>query len=296
MKIAIEPKLPSFVKKLHWKEILALLFILLGVYFFNQEHRELKALAPALRQAGKSWLLAGAAVTVVYFFLQGLMYFYCFRAVGARVNIWRATELFLKRNFISVFLPAGGISSLSYQPKSLRHTVTHQKHIHQASGIYAFVGILTVFLIGVPVLFIAGANGNLMQTGIRGLVVLVLLLATVFYLFRSFRNKGRLYNRIVKLFPSWQEKMEEMFSFNITWAHFLLAILVSLIIEISGIIHLYIAMGASGSQLSIGASSVGYVVAVIFLVISPFLMRWRLQYSSEYSNSGFHFLRALQPS
>ena len=100
MKFTNAPKLHSFAKKLHWKEIFALLFILLAVYFFKQEHHELKTLIPTIRNASQSWVLTAIAVTVLYLFLQGAMYVFCFQAVGSRLNIWRATELFLKRNFI----------------------------------------------------------------------------------------------------------------------------------------------------------------------------------------------------
>ena len=249
-KISTALKIPSFIRKLHWKEVLAILFILVGVYFFKQEHAELRGLIPALRQASQGWVFWGILLTIVYLFLQGYMYYYCFKSVGARVNIWRATELFLKRNFISVFLPAGGISSLSYQPKSLRRSVNLQKHIVQASALYAFIGILTVFLIGVPVMFVIGSKGNILQTAITGLLIVLILLSTLFFVFWSFRNKGRMFDIVLRFFPSWRGKMEEIFSFDISQGAFINAILVSLLIEVSGIVHLYIAMGATGSAIS----------------------------------------------
>jgi phosphatidylglycerol lysyltransferase len=49
------------------------------------------------------------------------------------------------------------------------------------------------------------------------------------------------------------------------------ATLVSVFIEVIGIIHLYIAMLGSGVHASLEASVIGYIVAAIFLIISPFL-------------------------
>ena len=271
MKFSSAPKFSSLVKKLHWKEILALLFILVAVYFFRQQHRELRALVPALKAADQFWIMYGISVTMVYLFLQALMYYFCFRTVGSNIPLWVAAELFLKRNFISVFLPAGGISSLSFRPKSLSQAVTLQKQIFQASGIYAFVGILTVFLITVPVLFIMGGKGNLLQTSIKGSLVLIVLLAALILAIQSLRKKGKLYQLITRLFPSWRIRLEELFSFNVGTRNFVWVIIVSLGIELCGIIQLYMAMGASGSLLSISAACAGYVVATIFLVVSPFM-------------------------
>ena len=105
-----------------------------------------------IANANVAWVLLGVSVTFFYIFLQSGMYVTSFRAISARLSWSHAIELFLKRNFLSVFLPAGGISSLAYSPTSIRREGLTKMQIHQASGIYAFVGLLTVFIVGVPVL------------------------------------------------------------------------------------------------------------------------------------------------
>jgi phosphatidylglycerol lysyltransferase len=59
---------------------------------------------------------------------------------------------------LSVFLPAGGISSLAYTTPQLRRK-NSTNYIHQASAIYGFVGLLTVFLIGIPVIIYSSFIG-----------------------------------------------------------------------------------------------------------------------------------------
>jgi phosphatidylglycerol lysyltransferase len=52
---------------------------------------------------------------------------------------------------------------------------------------------------------------------------------------------------------------------------FWIATLVSIFIEVIGIAHLYISLLGSGVAPSLEASIIGYIVAAIFLIISPFL-------------------------
>ncbi|MEO6001488.1 MAG: hypothetical protein ABIN89_31840, partial [Chitinophagaceae bacterium] len=58
-------KLTALIKKLHLKEVLALLFILVGIYFFRQERHELHSIVPALKQSNWHWIVMGVFITVV---------------------------------------------------------------------------------------------------------------------------------------------------------------------------------------------------------------------------------------
>src|ERR1044072_6542556 len=148
-------QITPLLRKLHLKELLSVLFLLLAIYFFRQERHELRALVPAIEQANRVWMLLGIVLTLVYICLQALMYQYSFKVVGARLSLSMGIELFLKRNLLSVFLPAGGVSSLAYLPPRLRGADVNKQQVHQASGIYGYVGILSVFLVGIPVVVIA---------------------------------------------------------------------------------------------------------------------------------------------
>src|SRR5215468_5695030 len=97
--------------KTYWREILALLFLLIGLFFFCSERRELHSLEQQIGAADSTCVWLGVTVTLVYIFLQSGMYVTAFTAIGTRVQWKHAIELFLKRNFLSVFLPAGGVSS-----------------------------------------------------------------------------------------------------------------------------------------------------------------------------------------
>nr|WP_295866092.1 phosphatidylglycerol lysyltransferase domain-containing protein [uncultured Chitinophaga sp.] len=287
----------AFLRKLHWKEMLALLFILLAIYFFRSQRHELKSLVPAIERADRVWVITGIAITGVYVLLQALMYVFSFRAVGSRLSTYLGTELFLKRNLLSVFLPAGGISSLAYVPQSLRRAQLHKQQIHQASGIYGFIGILSVFLVGIPVVMYAMLHTGSMKDAGWGLAAICILLGVVVALVRSMQTKGKAYQLLIRYFPATAHKVDEMFTFRLSLPAFTYTILASVLIEVAGVAHLYLSMLATGVTPSLEAACVGYIVATIFLIISPFLRGLgAIELSLAYllSNYGYSTLEALE--
>jgi phosphatidylglycerol lysyltransferase len=257
--------------KTYWREILAILFLLVGIFFFRSERRELNTLQYQIASARSMWVWLGISVTVIYILLQSGMYVTSFRAIGTKLSWSNAIELFLKRNFLSVFLPAGGISSLAYSPNSIRKNGLTKMQIHQASGIYAFVGLLTVFIVGVPVLIYSLFQAkNIVHTG-QSLIILFLILAVVYLVFRSFQQKRKLYQWVQKKFPKLIPSIDELFSADISTKQFAYTVLFSLLVECCGIFHLYIATKALGLPASLAASAIAYIVSVLLMIVSPFL-------------------------
>jgi len=287
----------AFIKKLHWKELLAILFLLLAIYFFRSQRHELSSLLPAIRKADRSWVWVGIFITGLYILLQALMYVYSFRAVGGKLGLNKSTELFLKRNLLSVFLPAGGISSLAYLPENIRRTQVNKQQVHQASGIYGFVGILSVFVVGIPVVIYAMLHAAAMKDAVWGLVVISILLVAVAWIVRSMQTRGLIYRLLEKYFPRAALQVDDMFSFRLSGSAFVKTILASVLIEVAGVAHLYISMLAVGVHPSLEAACVGYIVATIFLIISPFLRGLgAIELSLAYllTSYGFTTLEALE--
>ena len=257
--------------KTYWREILAVLFLLVGIFFFRSERRELRSLEHHIATAKAAWVWLGVSVTMIYILLQSGMYVTAFTAISARLPWSHAIELFLKRNFLSVFLPAGGISSLAYSPTSIRREGLTKMQVHQASGIYAFVGLLTVFLVGVPVLIYSFfRSGNIVQVG-QSLVILFLILTLAFLIFRSFQRKGRLYLWVEKRFPKFIPSIEELFSAHVSTKYFVFTVLLSLGVECCGILHIFIAAKALDLPASLAASAIAYIISVLLMIVSPFL-------------------------
>ena len=246
--------------------------ILLAFIFFRSERKELLQIIPNIENADGRWLIAGVIVTFLYILLQSGMYVSSFSSISLSLKWVDAIELFLKRNFLSIFLPAGGVSALAYTPSQLRKRGFNKTQIHQASGLYAFAGLFTVFLVGFPVviLFALSTNKHLASAWI-GLILVVFILAGIIFIAKSLKEQGKLYQFIETKFPKLTPFIDELFAANVNNKKYVGTILFSTGVEISGMFHLLIAMLALGLPASFSIAAIAYMVSVILMVSSPFL-------------------------
>lgn len=264
-------KVSKIIKQVGWKEVLAVIILLLAFVFFRSERHEMASIGPELQNADVWWILSGIVLTFLYVFLQGLMYVTSFRSTGLNIKLADAVGLFLKRNFLSIFLPAGGVSSLAYLPRNIRTKGYQSSKIHQASAVYGFVGLLTVLMVGIPLIgYAVFINKNFGDSWI-GIVVLSAVLVGCYCIFISFRKKNSFYLFFEKKFPKVIRSAEEIFSSDIDRKQFWLTVLVSIAIEFCGVFHLLIAMYAFGVPASFSAAAISYVVSVLLMIVSPFL-------------------------
>lgn len=257
--------------KTYWREILAIVTLILCYLFFRSERKEIANIVPSIQASNPYWIAVGVAITVIYILFQSMMYVHSFKTIGSKISLNNAVELFLKRNFLSVFLPAGSVSSLAYTPSQLRKKLLSNTSIHQAGGIYAFVGLLTVFLVGIPVVLFTIGHIKQLQNVWGGLVGLTGILALVIWTYFSIKQKGIVYRFATKYFPSSITFLEEFRSAQFSRKQYLITILYSFGVELTGIIHIYIAMMAIGVQPSLEAAFTAYVISVLLMIVSPFL-------------------------
>lgn len=257
--------------KNYWKEILAVLMLLLAIVFFRSERKELSAIIPHIRNANPFWFLIAVVVTVFNFLFQGGMYRQSFAAISFPLKWLHSVELYLKRNFLGVFLPAGGVSALAYSPPQIRKAGFTKIQIHQASGLFGFAGLVTVFIAGAPVIiYTVLKNGRLKNSWVE-LLIFLLIITFLFTAVHSFRQKGILYKWVDKKFPSVSLKVAGLLSANVNIKQFTGAILYSIGVELCGMLQIYIAMLALGLPASFGAAASTYILSVLITIISPFL-------------------------
>ena len=251
---------------------MAILMILLAFIFFRSERKELQQIIPNIESADPFWVSIGFMVTFIYVLFQSGMYVSSFASIGLSLKWIDSIELFLKRNLLSIFLPAGGVSSLAYTPSQLRKRGYNQTQIHQASGLYGFAGLTTVFLVGFPVvlLFAFFSDKHLNDSWI-GLIIVVLLLIALIRLSKSLKAKGKLYEYIVRKIPRLATFIDELFAANVSNKKFAGAVLFSTGVEFTGMFHLYIAMLALGLTPSFPVAAIAYIASVLLMVSSPFL-------------------------
>jgi phosphatidylglycerol lysyltransferase len=273
-------KLPSkynpvpFIKenfKIVGSYVFTLFFIGLGVWFIKHERAELQQVRHLVVTSAWEWITLGLAFSVAYLFVHGLMYKASFAAVGSKVSVTDATLLYMKRNFISVFLPAGGVSSLAFFSGNIESKGVNKSQINFASSIYGFVGILSVVVIAIPVFVYAIFKGSIGAGEWVGLIGVFLLIASIYLIYRSVLGNGRFYQLLSRNVPMVDVFLVEFKNNQIERNSFVHTFLYSMLIEIIGIIHIYIAMLALNIEPSVVIATISYVVGVVFLIISPFL-------------------------
>ena len=258
-------------RKIILQSILSILFIGLALYFIRHERTELAEVKHTLVNASLNYVVAGIALAVFYIGVQGMMYCYSFRSVGESITLKSAMILFIKRNFISIFLPAGGISSLAFFTKNIERQHISKSKIHVASSIYAFVGIISVVVVAIPTLAYSFLKDTLSSNVIYTFSGLVLLVAVCVHFVYSITSEGWVYRLIIKVSPGFEARLAELKAINFSRKYLIITILFSVLIEVIGIVHLLIAMRALGYPVSVEGAAIGYIVSVMFLIVSPFL-------------------------
>ena len=165
--------------------LFTLFFIGVAIWFIKHEGAELKSVGPLLSTASISWLSLGILLSIGYVFVHGLMYRAAFAAVSSSISVLDGTVLYLKRNFVSVFLPAGGVSSLAFFSGEIEKKGVSKSQINFASSIYGFIGILSVVVIAIPVFVYGLIEGSIGNGEWFGLLAVVLLIALLFGLYNQ---------------------------------------------------------------------------------------------------------------
>jgi phosphatidylglycerol lysyltransferase len=257
--------------KLITQFIFTALFLGMAAWLIKHEKPELGNVKEILLGSNKYWILSGLSLVVFYIVIQGMMYVKSFASINSRLKLWDAIILFLKRNFISVFLPAGGISSLAFFVSDIEKKGITRSQVYFASSIYSFVGILSVVIVAIPAFLFTIPGGS---TGIGkwyGLIGVILILIVFIFIYYSILRRRILYKWILKVSPKAEFFIEELKSNKINLLQLVYTILTSIVIEIVGIAHVYISMMALNFSPSLSSAVMAYIIVVIFLIISPFL-------------------------
>ena len=264
-----ENKVFSF--KTYWKEVLAVLIILLAIYFFRSQVGEIKTIIPRILNSNTTWTLPAVLATLLFVLLQAIMYVASFRSVGIHIRLVDALELYLKRNVLSVFLPAGAIASLAYTPHRLKKKQVNSPQGLKASLLFGYIAILTVFIVGVPVIVYTLFSHQYISNSWLWLLLLGVILAAMVLLVWSFIQKRLVYRLSLRINPLFTEKLEGLLTEKLERKSLLLAIIYSTLIEVVSILMVYSSIRALGYSVSLEVAAVGYIVSVIPMMISPFL-------------------------
>lgn len=183
------------------KFLFTALFIILAAWFTFHQKRELFHVRNLLSEANRYWVITGLALVLFYIFIQGAMYVTSFASINTKLKLWDAIILFLKRNFISVFLPAGAVSSLAFFSNEIEKRGITRTQVYFASSIYAFVGILSVVIVAIPAFVFVVSGGSIGMDKWYALAAVMAILLFFGFVYYSLLKKGKLYDWILKIYP-----------------------------------------------------------------------------------------------
>lgn len=268
-----------------------MLSVALAVYFIKHERTELTQVKATLFQANRFWLISAFALVGLFVAVQGWMYQFSFRAVQQRIPFKVGMLLYLKRNFVSIFIPAGTLTNILFFNKGIEiHQHIDKRHIYYASSIFSICSILSSILIIIPALIFLFLMGGLKVDMIVGILGAAMILGLVVWVMASMVRKGFVYKAIVKEVPSFGHLIDELRQQSLSMTPFFTVLALSLLIELIGIAHLYIAMGALGITPSFPVALIGYALVLIILLSSPFLRGLgAIELALTYSLTLFHY-------
>jgi phosphatidylglycerol lysyltransferase len=276
MRLANMNSAKSFISKLlynkfFWQLIFSAFLIGTAIFFIRHENLEVSGIKDQLRSSNPYYVLTGIILTIVYIIFQGQMYLHSFLAMGIRIPLKVTVRMFLKRNLLSVFLPAGGFSSLAFFTNEVESRGASKSQIHLASTFFAFFSILSVVVVAFPILGFAMIRYELGSAAILAFAFLIIMIITFFAFLYSVSGKGIAYRWLSRIRPSLGLVLDEMIGQSINKTQLWITLLYSIGIEIVGIVHLYISMAALGFTPSWPAAFIGYIIMVLILIASPFL-------------------------
>ncbi len=259
-------------QKLIFQIAVGLLSVFLGIYFIKHQRAELGEVKTVLIQANKWLLLIGIILVFLFVVIQGFMYQFSFKAVNKFISLKMGILLYLKRNFISVFIPAGTVTNMFFFNKEIEEKEGIEKTvILYASTIFSISSVASSILIAIPaviLLFIKGGLKENMMIGVGlALVLIILLMSTII----SFIHKGTVFQILEKKAPSLSTILNNLREYPINKIQLLFVLIFSCFIEIIGVAHLYIAMVALNIEASLMVAIIGYALVLIILLSSPFL-------------------------
>jgi phosphatidylglycerol lysyltransferase len=260
-----------FGNKLVLQLILAVFMVGMAIFFLSHEHVEILKIRDQLSNSHPLYLSLGLVLTVCYVLLMGLMYVQCFRSIGVRVSLKSTVKLYLKRNVVSVLLPAGGFSSLVFFTGEVENEGASKSQIHLASTLFGFMCIASVVVIAIPILGFMLWKSTVQATALFGFAALLLITVGFFLLLQSLFKKTWAYRAVTRWRPGWVSAIDEMLNQDVRMVNVWLALFFSVLIEVIGVLHLYLSMLTLGVEPSMEASMIGYITMVLLLMASPFL-------------------------
>jgi phosphatidylglycerol lysyltransferase len=249
--------------------IMATALIGLCLYFVRSQGSELRQAMARITHSPWQWAVLSGLISLAYIVLSSGMYVAGFAAAGSRVSLSSTLLLFLRRNVLSVILPAGGISSLAFFNRTLaQQAVTTPQH-YIASAVYTVASYVSLILLAFPVLLLL--RGNLMEGALAALGTLLAVIIGGVVLWKAWQRQHRVFRVLNRYVPFVNQVLNQLQEPTLQLRNVGWAILLSIGVELCGIAHLWLAFQAIHYPASVEIAIFGYVIATLLYAVSPFM-------------------------
>ncbi|PSR56509.1 lysylphosphatidylglycerol synthetase family protein [Adhaeribacter arboris] len=252
-----------------WQAGLTLIIVFFCIFFVKHEGTELPLAFTKIQQTSFGLGLVALLVSLFYAVLNAGIYFCSFAAVNARVSLPLLVRVFLKRNLLSVFLPAGGVSSLAFFNNSILKQKVLPAQNSQATFLYVFASYASLLLIALPVIGLLTLRGNLSNNLLIAFSTLLVVAVGILILIITFFRRGRSYTFFVQRFPAAANLLEQIRNQTYQKSWLLGAVVASIGVELCGMAHLWIACWAIGHPATLEMIAFGYTIATLLYAVSP---------------------------
>ncbi len=248
----------------------AVLLVGTGALFLTRERTDLVNLGRELRSAQLGWLLLALGAQLTLVGLMGFQQKLVYRLLGQRLPYWLLLPLFLRRTLIATIVPGGAPLSLAMQVRRLAdHGVPTSiglfgEILSASIGTVSFVSLL------VPVALALLISGGANTATIVATAILMVLCTSIVVAFRfALRPDGppTWLNR--RLPARFRDGLSEARAQRVTLLRVLPIYANALVIDLLGVLVLFLSIRSIHFDLSALDVLVGYTVGSAFLFITP---------------------------
>lgn len=254
----------------HWRKIIYIILCVLFVYFVINGKAEIFNLRTSIESARPLYLIMGVVATLIFITLQANIFKLNLEVVEGKVPLFICAVIYLKRFFISSFIPVGFSASQYTFTSRLENYNLRKPQIHLASTFYLLSGYISYLIISVPtIIYLMLKNQSKPSWGL----VIVFLIWLVYFVYKELtlllKKSGFLYGLIKKRFPKIYKNLDEIYESQINLTPFLKSIILAIICDIFGAVFILLSLLAIGQSLSIFHCIAAYVISILILTISP---------------------------
>ncbi|HSI20828.1 MAG TPA: lysylphosphatidylglycerol synthase transmembrane domain-containing protein [Verrucomicrobiae bacterium] len=242
------------------RTLFALLLMVLGGIFFVRNGAELQSISKAFHGARPEYLLVAFATSVCIVLIQSAVIRACYRSLEKDIPFREAIVLYLKRFFLSPFIP-GGFSVAQYTlTKDLdHHDIKPSEHTFVSSA-FVLVSATSYLILLVPIVFLVGR-------------VLLQDEEHIYVLARIFAGAiATAVTLIVVCRPLLSRLVRKWLAPHVGHFHskpLIEAGLLSLLVDSAGMLLLWSALHSLGIQVAVEIAAAAYVLTALVLTASP---------------------------